>query len=270
MSAEQPTEDPKATFTGGSQHWRAWLICFFVFGLFGLAAAVYLWVLKFRSGSSSLLDLLPALIFGFFSIVLLLNFFVARAEAVIEALREQVTTQKIEAELNRELSLMDPVTEVYNRRYARIILQREAKRVARYGTTMALMMVDITGFRRVNESLGQTGGDVALHQIAHLLQNTVRNSDMIVRFGGDEFLLILPEAQKEGIELLAGRLRKSLIDWAPTAGLGDFGLRFAIGIAYYNADSKLDQVVSTAEERMLRDRSPSTAATPARVPMHSI
>ena len=153
----------------------------------GLGAAVYVSLARTRAASASVLDLLPPVLFGFLSIVLLLNFYLARAEAIIEALREEVIAQKIEAELNREMSLMDPITEVYNRRFLRIILQRETKRVDRNGTTLALMMVDITGFHRVNESLGHTGGDVALHHIAHLLQDNVRNSDIIVRFGGDEF-----------------------------------------------------------------------------------
>lgn len=250
-----------------SQAWRAWLMLVLIVGIIGMGAAVYVYLLRMHETSRSVLDLLPPVLFGFLSIVLLLNFYFARAEAVIEALREEVMNQKIEAELNRELSLLDPVTEVYNRRYARIILQREAKRVNRNGTLLALMMIDITGFRRVNDSLGHTGGDVALHQIAHLLQDKIRNSDIIVRFGGDEFLLILPEAQKQGIELLAGRLRQALIDWAPTAGLGDFGLRFAIGTAYYQADNKVDEVLRVAENRMLQDRQPAEPR-PA-TPVHS-
>jgi len=267
--AARSAEEPRVVVPRISQDWRAWLMLILVLGLVGMGAAVYTYLVRARSASGSVLDLLPPILFGFLAIVLLLNFYLARAEAIIEALREEVITQKIEAELNRELSLLDPVTEVYNRRYARVILQREAKRVNRNGTTLALMMVDITGFRRVNDSLGHTGGDVALHQLAHLLQDKIRNSDIIVRFGGDEFLLILPEAQKEGIELLAGRLRQAVIDWAPTAGLGDFGLRFAIGTAYYHADGKVDEVLRTAEDRMLQDRHPAEPAPPTRVSVHS-
>jgi diguanylate cyclase (GGDEF)-like protein len=263
------SKEPRVLIPRISQDWRIWLMLILVLGLVGMGAAVYVYLVRTRAVSASVLDLLPPVLFGFLSIVLLLNFYLARTEAIIEALRGEVLTQKIEAELTREMSLLDPVTEVYNRHYARIILQRESKRVNRNGTTLALMMVDITGFRRVNESLGLTGGDVALHQIAHLLQDRIRNSDIIIRYGGDEFLLILPEAQKEGIELLAGRLRKAVIDWAPTAGLGDFGLRFAIGTAYYNADSKVDQVLSVAEDRMLQDRQPAEPNPPTRVSVHS-
>ena len=267
--AARSSEEPRVVVPRISENWRLWLMLVLIVGLVGMGAAVYVYLVRTRSASGSVLDLLPPMLFGFLSIVLLLNFYLARAEAIIEALREEVIIQKIEAELNRELSLLDPTTEVYNRRYARIILQREAKRVNRNGTTLALMMVDITGFRRVNDSLGHTGGDVALHQIAHLLQDKIRNSDIIVRFGGDEFLLILPEAQKEGIELLAGRLRQAMIDWAPTAGLGDFGLRFAIGTAYYQADGKVDEVLRVAEDRMLQDRQPAEPNPPTRVSVHS-
>jgi diguanylate cyclase (GGDEF)-like protein len=268
MGARSP-EDPRVVVPRMTQDWRAWLMLVLVLGLIGIGAAIYMYLVRTPAVHSVYADLLPPLLFGFLSIVLLLNFYLARAEAVIEALREEVITQKIEAELNRELSLLDSVTEVYNRRYARLILQREAKRVSRYGTTLALMMVDITGFRRVNDSLGQTGGDVALHQIAHLLQSKIRNSDIIIRYGGDEFLLILPEAEREGVERLGGRLRQAIIDWAPTAGLGDFGLRFAIGIGYYTSGSKMDEVLSVAEDRMLQDRHSSEPAAPPRVSVHT-
>jgi diguanylate cyclase (GGDEF)-like protein len=156
--------------------------------------------------------------------------------------------------MNREIALLDPVTGIYNRRYARIMLQREVNRANRYGSVLAIMMVDVTGFRRVNESLGHTGGDVILRQIALLLQNKIRNSDIIIRFGGDEFLLVLPEAQEEGIEKLAERIRESIHEWAPTAGVAELNLNFAIGIAYYKSNSQIDKVILLAEQRMLEDR----------------
>ncbi len=235
------------------REWRIWLFLVLGVGLLGLGASIYLAVRDY-SITAPAIHFMPPLLFGFLATLLLLHFYLAQKEAVIEALREEVIDQKIEAELNRELALLDPVTEVYNRRYARIILQREVSRANRYGSTIALMMIDVTSFRRVNESLGHTGGDVVLRQIAHLLQNKIRNSDIIIRFGGDEFLLVLPEAQKEGIEKLVVRLKESFLSWAPTAGLGDFGLRFAIGVAYYTSDSQIDKVLTLAEDRMLQDR----------------
>ncbi|MGE5726651.1 MAG: GGDEF domain-containing protein [Acidobacteriota bacterium] len=240
----------------GKQSWQIWMLLVLAGGLLGMGISLYG---LFRQPSFSwdahaLLSMLPPLMFGILALFLLASFYIAQKEAVLAALRQELLTQKIEAELNRELALLDPITEVYNRRYARIILTREASRVKRYGSTLALMMVDITGFRRVNDSIGHTGGDVVLRQIAHLIQSKIRNSDIVIRFGGDEFLLILPEAEAAGIERLIVRLKHSIIEWAPRAGMGDFKLRFAIGLACFNPEGRVDETLSLAEERMLQDR----------------
>ncbi len=245
-----------------------WMLLVLVFGLLGMVSAIYgfLRMGRFTGTADDILRLVPPMMFGILAVFLLAGYYMSQKEAVLRALREELLTQKIEAELNRELTLLDPVTEVYNRRYARVILTREASRVRRYGNILALMMIDITGFRRVNDSIGHTGGDVVLRQIAHLIQSKIRNSDIIIRFGGDEFLLILPEAEKSGIERLATRLKISIIEWAQTAGLTDFNLRFALGVSYFNPEGRIDEALSVAEEHMLQDRG---APDPVRQPAAS-
>jgi len=235
---------------------QIWMLLILVAGVLAIAIAVYTVARHpgFRWTPEDVADLLPPLMFAIVAVFLLAGFYMAQREAVVNALREELLTQKIEAELNRELTLLDPVTEVYNRRYARVILTREASRVKRNRTALALMLVDITGFRHVNDSLGHNGGDVVLRQIAQLLQHRIRNSDIIVRFGGDEFLLILPEAEKTGIERLMVRVKQSVIDWAPRSGMADFHLRFAVGVGFYRGEGRIDEVLSIAEERMIQDR----------------
>ncbi len=252
------------TLKGG---WQVWMLLVLAAGLLGMGIAVHLFMKQpaLTGTTQDALRFVPPMMFGIVALFLLAGFYLSQKEAVLRALREELLTQKMEAELNRELTLLDPVTEVYNRRYARVILTREASRVRRYGSTLALMMLDITGFRRVNDSIGHTGGDVALRQIAHLIRSKIRNSDIIIRYGGDEFLVILPEAEKSGIERLAARLKLALIDWAPQTGLTDFNLRFAIGIAFFNPEARIDEALSIAEEHMLRDRGAPDPVRPAAV-----
>ena len=135
-----------------------------------------------------------------------------------------------------------------------MLLSKEISRVKRMGKSLAVMLVDITGFRRVNESLGHTGGDVVLRQIAQLLQAKVRNSDMVVRFGGDEFLLILPETDDKGVQILSARLKESLADWSRRSGMTEFNLRFSLGSARYTQDRPLDDLLKAAEQRLQQDR----------------
>ena len=270
-------EGQEKLFQSQKRDWQLWSVLVLGLGLIGIGLA--LWGLL-RSPSPAwtpqgLAQLVPPLLFGVLSMLVLLNFYVAQKEAVIQGLHQELVKQKIEAELNRELALLDPVTEVYNRRYLRVILSKEISRVKRYGKGLAVMALDITGFRRVNESLGHTGGDVVLRQIAQLVQTRIRNSDMIVRFGGDEFLLVLPDTDDAGVYLLASRLKDSLREWGRRSGMTEFALRFAIGVARYSPDRPVDEILKLAEQRMYQDKrtadaetspsgsAPATAASPA-------
>lgn len=194
--------------------------------------------------------LMPAIVYGLVALILLLNVYWQQHDALIEVLNREVMQQKIEAELNRELSLLDPTTEVYNRRYLRMILSKEASRARRYSQGLAVIMTDVVGFRRVNESVGHAGGDVFLREVAHLIQNNVRNSDYVVRFSGDVFLLILPDTDVNSAEILARRFDEKFTDWATTRGFGEFSLRLAAGIAGYGENCPVEQMLAIAEERM--------------------
>ncbi|HVN08765.1 MAG TPA: GGDEF domain-containing protein [Patescibacteria group bacterium] len=238
------------------REWQFW--SFLVLGvvILGIGIAVYE-VLRAPATAWSIQEisqLIPAMLFGVIALLVLVNFYLAQKDAVIRGLQHELVQQKIEAELNRELALQDPVTEVYNRRYLRVMLSKEISRVKRMGKSLAVMLVDITGFRRVNESLGHTGGDVVLRQIAQLLQSKLRNSDLVVRFGGDEFLLILPDTDDAGVQILSARMKESLGDWSRRSGMTEFNLRFAIGSARYTQDRPLDDLLKSAEQRLQHDR----------------
>ena len=236
--------------------WQYW--SFLVLGLailgIGLAAYGLLTAPSSAWSIQGISQLIPPMLFGVIALLVLVNFYLAQRDAVIRGLQQELVQQKIEAELNRELALQDPVTEVYNRRYLRVMLAKEISRVKRLGKSLAVMLVDITGFRRVNESLGHTGGDVVLRQIAQLLQTKARNSDLVVRFGGDEFLLILPDTDDAGVQVLSSRIKESLADWSRRSGMTEFNLRFAIGSARYTQDRPLDDLLKAAELRLQQDR----------------
>jgi diguanylate cyclase (GGDEF)-like protein len=236
--------------------WQFWSFLVLGVAIVGIGMAVY-GMLSAPSTAWTIQgigQLIPPMLFGVIALLVLVNFYLAQRDAVIRGLQHELVQQKIEAELNRELALQDPVTEVYNRRYLRVMLSKEISRVKRLGKSLAVMLVDITGFRRVNESLGHTGGDVVLRQIAQLLQAKLRNSDLVVRFGGDEFLLILPDTDDAGVQILSARMKESLADWSRRSGMTEFNLRFAIGSARYTQDRPLDELLKSAEQRLQHDR----------------
>lgn len=242
-----------------TRDWQLWSVFILGLGLIGDVLALYGFLRAPASAwtLAGLSQLLPPLLFGLFSLLVLVNLYVVRKEALIEGLQQETIQQKIAAELNQELALHDPVTDVYNRRYLRLVLTKESSRAKRYGKGLSVMLVDITGFRRVNDSLGHTGGDVVLKQIAFFIQTTVRNSDYVVRFGGDEFLIVLPDTDACGADLLTKRLKNALGEWSRHSGMSEFGLRLAIGVAQFTPDRTIDEMLKLAEQRMDRDKQPS-------------
>ena len=254
-----PAQDPikdEQSLDLDRRDWQFW--SFLVLGLVIVGVAIAVYGLLTAPSSAwtmqGIAQLIPPLIFGVIALLVLVNFYLAQKSGVLRGLEQELVQQKIEAELNRELALQDPVTEVYNRRYLRVMLSKEISRVKRMGKSLAVMLIDITGFRRVNESLGHTGGDVVLRQIAQLLQAKARNSDLVVRFGGDEFLLILPETDDAGVQTLSTRMKEALVDWSRRSGMTEFNLRFAIGSARYTQDRPLDDLLKAAEQRLQQDR----------------
>jgi diguanylate cyclase (GGDEF)-like protein len=103
-----------------------------------------------------------------------------------------------------ELSLTDALTEVFNRRYFEILLQKEAERSQRYNRDLAVVMIDIDRFKEYNDLFGHPAGDEALRTVARAIGYGARRGlDVVTRFGGDEFAVILPETDCEGARIVA-------------------------------------------------------------------
>ncbi len=106
-----------------------------------------------------------------------------------------------------ELSIQDSLTEIYNRRFLELFLKKEVERCHRYRRGLAVIMLDIDHFKNYNDTFGHPAGDIVLQQIARSLQNRQRKLDIVARYGGDEFAVILPETDEEGAVKVAEALR---------------------------------------------------------------
>jgi len=106
----------------------------------------------------------------------------------------------------RQQSIRDPLTGIFNRRYLEETLQREFARARRLGQPLSVIMFDIDHFKAVNDSYGHEAGDVVLQSIAHELQSAVRTEDIVCRFGGEEFVVVMP-----GMDFKKAAARASLI-----------------------------------------------------------
>lgn len=110
----------------------------------------------------------------------------------------------------RHLSSIDPLTGLMNRRSITEHLEREQARRLRSGEPLSVVMIDLDHFKQINDTWGHQVGDDVLVKAAQILKNTVRQNDYVGRFGGEEFLIILPGMDKDGAALLAERIRKTI------------------------------------------------------------
>ena len=112
----------------------------------------------------------------------------------------------------REISIKDPLTELYNRRYFIDRLQQEFDRAKRYNTSLILVMLDIDLFKNINDEYGHDAGDEYLKEVATVIQQSLRGSDIPARIGGEEFCIIFPDSNIDVIKLAIERLRAEIAE----------------------------------------------------------
>lgn len=133
-------------------------------------------------------------------------------------------------EENRRLSITDPLTGAYNRRYLMEQLPREIERAARYGRTLATIMCDVDHFKKINDTHGHLAGDEVLKWFVGHLQNGVRACDWVARYGGEEFVIVLPETNLENAGVVAEHLRQQIAASAFMSSPDDGG--FAVSASF--------------------------------------
>jgi len=143
----------------------------------------------------------------------------------------------------QELSVTDDLTRLSNSRYLNLVLRRETKRAIRSKTPLSLLFLDLDGFKQVNDSHGHLAGSKTLVEAAAVIRSCARETDVVARFGGDEFSLILPDTGPDGAMAVAGRIRDRVraATFLASEGLA-VKLTASIGVA------TLPNVAESAEE----------------------
>lgn len=131
------------------------------------------------------------------------------------------------------LSVHDGLTGLVNRRELGRRLDEEVRRSRRYGSTCSVMIIDLDLFKEINDSYGHLAGDEVLTTVASILQAAIRDCDTAARYGGDEFVLILPETSDEGAKVMAERIRHEFATTAFASDTFSFSVTLSIGIAQY-------------------------------------
>jgi diguanylate cyclase (GGDEF)-like protein len=150
---------------------------------------------------------------GLVGLVLLFNTYTIYQQVLIKRLRSQLAGQirfmaslRLRANEYHKMAMIDPLTGLYNRRFAEQRLQAEVDRSRRYGHPLTLVVLDLNNFKQINDRYGHVAGDMVLKEFANKLQQSIRVSDLAVRLGGDEFLVLLPECPADQVPGLLSRI----------------------------------------------------------------
>lgn len=131
------------------------------------------------------------------------------------------------------LSITDGLTGLYNRRYFQQSLDREFARAKRYNTSLSLFMLDIDHFKKINDNYGHQFGDKVLSEISKIIKNSLRRTDYIARYGGEEIIAILPETDMKKAAIPIERLRKTIEENIFKYGDKDVNVTVSIGVSQY-------------------------------------
>ena len=163
------------------------------------------------------------------------------------ALDNAIRVQRAEA-----LSVTDDLTQLYNSRYLSQVLRRETKRASRSGRPLSLLFIDLDGFKSINDTHGHLYGSRALVEAAGLIRLSARETDVVARFGGDEFALILPDTGSEGAAAVGERICDRVNAHRFLRGDGlDIHLTVSVGVATLpDVAASADGLVQAADEAM--------------------
>jgi diguanylate cyclase (GGDEF)-like protein len=187
---------------------------------------------------------------GLVAMLALLNIYVATRRMQLRKIREALISTTVQSELTRLQSFTDPLTEVYNRRSLDDMSAKYIRRAIRLGKPLTFLLVDADHFKEINTRFGHLTGDFVIAEIASLLWSAVRGSDAVIRFGGDEFLIILADTDLQGSEVVAGRIAKSVEDWNHGGHLQGFELSLSLGAAEWTPECTLDSALDKADQNM--------------------
>ena len=157
------------------------------------------------------------------------------------------------------LSVTDDLTHLYNSRYLNLVLRRETKRASRSGRPLSLLFIDLDGFKAVNDTHGHLFGSRALVEAAAVIRSSARETDVVARFGGDEFALVLPDTGGEGAFAVGERIRERIAAHKFLAGDGlDIHLTASVGVATLpDVAASAEELVQAADKAMYRVRIPA-------------
>jgi diguanylate cyclase (GGDEF)-like protein len=234
--------------------WELW----FIFSLTGiLVSATLLAILlraAFRDGLHFELTVSRPLAIALFVLLAVVNTYLFNKRFEVRRLREQFISSTLQNEITEQQSFLDPLTEIYNRRSLDEIAGRFISHARRRNSALTFLMVDADRFKQINTRFGHLMGDFVLAEAAGILKSSIRGSDAVVRYGGDEFLILLADTATSGAEVVIDRIKRHVQEWNNAGHLENSVLSLSVGATEWHEGESLDEVLHRADQLMYEEK----------------
>jgi diguanylate cyclase (GGDEF)-like protein len=206
---------------------------------------------------------------GLVGLVLLFNTYTIYQQVMIKRLRRQLSEQldamgrlRARADEFHKQAIVDALTGLYNRRFGEQRLAAEAARSRRYDRPLTVMALDLNNFKQINDRYGHPAGDEVLKEFAARLNGAIRVSDLAIRMGGDEFLVLLPECPVEQVKVLLARLGPFEVDYQGER----ISVSCSAGWVGYEPGETPEQFLERADKTLYADKRARKARAQQEVP----
>ncbi len=177
------------------------------------------------------------------------------ARKELESTRSQLSVMQTELERAQQQAVSDPLTGLPNRRALDGVLSREIARARRHKTQLCVALLDIDHFKKINDTHGHDIGDRALQHLADTIRAAVRETDVLARLGGEEFVLVLPDTPLVGAEFTMNRLLRTAQGTPLVVNDKQVVVAFSAGLAQWQGDESAEQIVKRADTAMYQAKS---------------
>jgi diguanylate cyclase (GGDEF)-like protein len=191
----------------------------------------------------------PQLIFGLICLVLLFNIYLLSQRSNLNSTRRALIGELVLNERLESLSLIDPLTQLLNRRALNELISHQLARSNRNGEPLTFLSIDINDFRELNAKLGNMEGNRVLTDFSKMLRSVFRGGDLVFRHGGDEFLVVMADTTEQQADFPLQRLLRAVEEWNAVNNKA-YQLAFCWGTAAYVTGTSLEEILRTVDRKL--------------------